>query len=72
MFRDEIENYFSRSDLAKRDRDYHMIILVLRDENEITYCYSHVPRRDQDLRILFLMAEQKNQGGSHENSRDYL
>ena len=49
-----------------------MIILVLRDENEITYCYSHVSRRDRDLRILFLMAEQKNQGGSHENSRDYL
>ena len=43
-FRDEIENYFSCSHLATRDRDYHMIILVFRDENEITYCCSHVSR----------------------------
>ena len=40
--RDEIENYFSCSHLARRDRDYHMTIHVLRDEIEITYCYSHV------------------------------
>ena len=43
-FRYEIENYFSCSHLARRDCDYHMIILVFRDENEITYCCSHVSR----------------------------
>ena len=48
-FRYEIENYFSCSHLARRDCDYHMIILVFRDENEITYCCSHVSRRDRDL-----------------------
>ena len=37
IFRDEIENYFSYSRLARRDPDYHMTILVIRDENEITY-----------------------------------
>ena len=71
MFRDEIENYFSRSDLAKRDRDYHMIILVLRDKNEITYCYSHVSRRDRDLRKSFLVVErEKMKLTLVENSRD--
>ena len=49
IFRDDIENYFSCSHLARRDRDYHMIILVFPDENEITYCCSHVSRRDRDL-----------------------
>ena len=44
-----LENYFSCSHLARRDCDYHMIILVFRDENEITYCCSHVSRRDRDL-----------------------
>ena len=48
-FQYEIENYFSCSHLARRDCDYHMIILVFRDENEITYCCSHVSRRDRDL-----------------------
>ena len=37
IFRDEIENYFSYSHLARRDRDYHRTILVFRDKNEITY-----------------------------------
>ena len=49
IFRDEIENYFSCSHLARRDCDYHMIILVFQDKNEITYCCSHVSRRDRDL-----------------------
>ena len=38
IFRDEIENYFSCSHPARRDRDYQMTILVFRDENEIRYC----------------------------------
>ena len=48
IFRDEVENYFSCSRLARRDRDYHMIILVFRDKNGITHCYSHVSRRDRE------------------------
>ena len=59
IFRDEIENYFSCSHLARRDRDYHMTILVFRDENEIPFCYSHVSRRDRDFRKLFLMVERE-------------
>ena len=59
IFRDEIENYFSCSRLARRDRDYHMTILVLRDENEITYCYSHVSRQDRDFRKSFLVVERE-------------
>ena len=42
IFQNGIENYFSCSRLVRRDRDYHMIILVFRDENGITHCYSHV------------------------------
>ena len=59
IFRDEIENYFSCSHLARRDRDYHMTILVFRDENEIRYCYSHVSRRDRDFRKSFLVVERE-------------
>ena len=59
IFRDEIENYFSCSHLARRDRDYHMTILVFRDENEITYCYSRVSRRDRDFTKSFLMVERE-------------
>ena len=58
-FRYEIENYFSCSHLARRDCDYHMIILVFRDENEITYCCSHVSRRDRDLWKSFLVVERE-------------
>ena len=58
-FRYEIENYFSCSHLARRDCDYHMIILVFRDKNEITYCYSHVLRRDWDFRKSFVMVVRK-------------
>ena len=60
IFRDKIENYFSCSHLARRDRDYHMTILVSRDKNEITYCYSHVSRRDRDFRKSFLVVEREN------------
>ena len=59
IFRDEIENYFSCSRLARRDRDYHMTILVFRDENEIPFCYSHVSRRDRDFRKSFLVVERE-------------
>ena len=59
IFRDEIENYFSCSHLARRDRDYHMTILVFRDENEIVYCNFRVSRRDRDFRKSFLMVEKK-------------
>ena len=59
MFRDKIENYFSYSHLARRDRDYHMIIFVFRDENEITYCYSHVSRQNWDFRKSFLVVERE-------------
>ena len=70
-FRDETENYFSCSHLARQDGDYHMIILVFRDENEITYCYSHVSRRDRDFRKSFLMVErEKMKLTLVENSRD--
>ena len=70
-FRYEIENYFSCSHLARRDCDYHMIILVFRDENEITYCYSHVSRRDRDFRKSFLVVErEKMKLTLIENSRD--
>ena len=55
IFRDEIDNYFSCSHLPRRDRDYHMTIIVFRDENEITYCYSHVSRRDRDFWKSFLV-----------------
>ena len=71
IFRDKIENYFSCSHLARRDRDYYMNILVFRDENEITYCYSHVSRRDRDLRKSFLVVErEKMKLTLAENSRD--
>ena len=59
IFRDEIENYFSCSRLARRDQDYHMTILVFRDENEIPFCYSHVSRRDRDFRKSFLVVERE-------------
>ena len=58
-FRYEIENYFSCSHLARRDCDYHMIILVFRDENKITYCYSHASRRDRDFRYHFSLSSEK-------------
>ena len=71
IFRDEIENYFSCSRLARRDRDYHMTILVFRDENEIPFCYSHVSRRDRDFRKSFLVVErEKMKLTLVENSRD--
>ena len=59
LFRDEIENYFSCSHLASRDRDYHMTILVFWDENEISYCYSHVSRQDRDFIKSFLVVERE-------------
>ena len=59
IFRDKIENYFSCSHLARRDRDYHMTILVFRDENEITYCYSRVSRRDRDFKNHFSWSSEK-------------
>ena len=71
IFGDEIENYFSCSHLATRDRDYHTTIFVFRDENEITYCYSHVLRRDRELRKSFLLVErEKMKLTLAENSRD--
>ena len=71
IFRDEIENYFSCSRLARRDRDYHMTILVFRDENEIPFCYSHVSRRDRDFRKSFLVVErEKMKLTLVQNSRD--
>ena len=45
--------------LARRDRDYHMTILVFRDENEIIHRNSCVSRRDRDFRKSFLMVEKK-------------
>ena len=70
-FRDEIENYLFYSRLARRDRDYHMTIIVFRDENEISYCYSHVSRQDRDLRKSFLVVErEKMKLTLVENSRD--
>ena len=59
IFRDEIENNFSCSHLLRRDRDYHMTILVIRDESRITYFCSPVSRRDRDLRKSFLVVEQE-------------
>ena len=71
IFWDEIENYFSCSRLARRDRDYHMTILVFRDENEIPFCYSHVSRPDRDFRKSFLVVEQEKMKLTLvENSRD--
>ena len=71
IFQDKIENYLSCSRLARRDRDYHMTILVFRDEDEITYCYSHVSRRDRDFRKSFLVVErEKMKLTLVENSRD--
>ena len=71
IFRDEIENYFSCSRLARRDRDYHMTILIFWDENEIPFCYSHVSRRDRDFRKSFLVVErEKMKLTLVENSRD--
>ena len=71
IYRDEIENYFSCSHLARRDRDYHMTILVFRDENGIRYCYSHVSRRDRDFRKSFLVVERGQMKLTLvENSRD--
>ena len=58
-------NYFSCSHLARRDKDYHLTILVFWDENEITYCYSHVSRWDRDFRKSFLGGwERKNESDS--------
>ena len=65
IFRDEIENYFSCSHLARRDQDYHRTILVFGDNNEITYCYSCVSRRDRDFRKSFLVVKRgKNDADS--------
>ena len=70
IFRDEIENYFPCSRLARRERYFHMIILVFRDENEITQYHSHVLRRDRDLENHFSWSSEKNQADFHESSRD--
>ena len=71
IFRDEIENYFSCSRLARRDRDYHKTILIFRDESEIPFCHSHVSRRDRDFRKSFLVVErEKMRLTLVENSRD--
>ena len=71
FFRDEIENYFSCSRLARGDRDYQMTILIFRDKNEIPFCYSHVSRRDGDFRKSFLVVEQEKMKLTLvENSRD--
>ena len=71
IFQDKIDNYFSCSHLARRDRDYHKTILVFRDENEIPFCYSHVSRRDRDFRKSFLVVErEKMKLTLVENSRD--
>ena len=71
IFHDEIKNYFSCSRLARRDRDYHMTLLVFRDENEIPFCYSHVSRQDRDFRKSFLVVErEKMKLILVENSRD--
>ena len=72
IFWDKIENYFSCSHLARRDRNYHRTILIFRDENEITYCFSHVSRRDRDFRKPFLVVErEKMKLTLIENSRDW-
>ena len=71
IFREEIKNYFSCSQLARRDRDYNMTILVFWDKNKITYCYSWVLRRDRDFRKAFLVAErEKMKLTLVDNSRD--
>ena len=64
IFRDEIENYITCSHLARRDRDFHFIILMFRDEIENTYCNSHVSRRERERRIEFLRVEREK---SHSN-----
>ena len=70
IFRDEIENYFSCSHLVRRDRDYHMTILVFRDENAIRLLLS-CSRRDRDFRKSFLVVErEKMKLTLVENSRD--
>ena len=71
IFWDDIENYFSSSHLARRDRDYHRTILVFRDKNKITYCYSRVLRRDRDFKKSFLVVKrEKMKLTLVENSRD--
>ena len=59
IFRDEIENYVTCSHLARRDRDFHFIILMFPDKIEITYCYSHVSRRERETQIEFLKVERE-------------
>ena len=75
IFRDEIENYINCSHLARRDRDFHFIILMFRDEIEITYCYSHVSRRERETQIECLKVEREKcqsiltRSRENENSR---
>ena len=64
IFRDEIENYFSCSRLVRRDRDYHMTILVFRDENEIPFCYSHFETRSRLQKIISHGRARKNEADS--------
>ena len=59
IFWDKIDNYITCSHLARRDRDFHFIILMFRDEIEITYCYSHVSRREWETQIECLKVERE-------------
>ena len=70
IFRDEIENYIRCSHLARRDRDFHFIILMFRDEIEITYCYSHVSRRERETQIEFLKVEREKSQSILTRSRE--
>ena len=69
-YRDEIENYVNCSHLARRDRDFHFIILMFPDEIEITYCYSHVPRRERETQIEFLKVEREKSHSILTRSRE--
>ena len=72
IFRDEIENCFSCSHLARRDGYYDMTIHIFRDENDIRYCYSHVSRRYRDFRQSFLVVErEKNEADSRRGFLEY-
>ena len=63
IFRDEIQN-FSCSHLARRDRDYHMTILVFRDKNEITLLFSCFETRSRLQKIISRGRARKNEADS--------
>ena len=60
---DEIENYFSCFHLARRDRDYHMTIIVFREKTRLHILI--IMFRDK-IKTRFLWSSEKNEADSRQ------